>query len=108
MNALVRISKALAAATLLCAASGCINLLYVRNPASRETLRETYQSTSYAAVLTCAVSFPGSFVADGKEAEFDPISILTIPFLGIPCLADTLCEGVIDTLLFPADYLITR
>ena len=93
---------------LLCALllGGCINL-YTRCPGTDPKIDYCYQSTDTAAMMTVVASFPQIMATmDTKGPEW--YNIFTVTLLGIPFLADTICEAAIDTVLLPIDYAITR
>lgn len=96
----------LLAAVALTLTSGCVNICFTRNPWSNEKVRSCYQSTTWGLMFTCAACCPTSFI-DTHPSEFDPICIFTIPFIGLPSLADTVCEAAIDTVLLPFDWPIS-
>ena len=84
---------------LLSFACGCLNV-YNRFPGGPR-LEEMYESTHQAAALTLVASFP-QIMADGKQG-FMWENLLTVPFLGIPCAADTVLEACVDTVCLPVD-----
>ena len=86
---------------------GCVNL-YTRAPMTDLRVDECYQSTEIAGVATIVLSFPQMMTLSGGSSGLELYNILTVPFLGLPCLVDTACEAVIDTVCYPADYYIAK
>lgn len=91
----------LAAALLFSA--GCMNT-YVRFPTTNPKIESTYQCTRATAALSIVVMFP-QIMSDVPNQTFMAENLLTIP-LGCVVLVDSVCEGVIDTVCWPADYFI--
>jgi uncharacterized protein YceK len=93
----------LVAACMLLA--GCVNL-YTRCPGTNTKIVQTYQSTYVASGLSYVVMFPQVMFPSGNAA-FIPENLISIP-VGCLGFVDTACEAVVDTVLFPADYAISR
>ena len=89
-------------AVLALACAGCVNL-YTRWPATEERIADVYQCSREAAELSILCSFPQA-MSDGPSRGFIWENILTIPFLGLPCAVDAVCEACIDTVCLPVDW----
>lgn len=89
-------------ATAMC---GCVNC-YTRWPTTDERITKVYQCSREAAELSILCSFPQA-MSDGPSRGFMWENLLTIPFLGLPCAVDAVCEAVIDTVCLPFDWPIS-
>ncbi len=89
-----RLMKIVAFAAVAAALSGCVNC--ISRIGGRMSIDETYQSTQIAAA---ALGVP--FYSD-VGADIRVIMGIAMPVVA----ADVVCEAVIDTVLFPIDYLI--
>ena len=94
---------AAAAAVLL---TGCVNM-YVRCPGTDAKIVETYQSTKAAAGISYVVMFPQVMMPSGRNKFLFPENLISVP-IGCLCFVDAACEGVVDTVLWPADLTISR
>ena len=90
---------------LLISASGCMNL-YTRCPGTDREIASCYQSTRWMGTLSVAVAFP-QIMSPGGSDEFYWENLFTIP-CGLLCLCDTACEAVVDTVMLPVDYPLSR
>ena len=86
---------------------GCVNI-YTRNPITDMRIEDSYQSTEIALTATLALSFPQMVSLGGNSKGLQWYNCLTIPFFGLPCAIDSVCEGVLDTVFYPIDYLIVE
>lgn len=91
------------ASAFLC---GCVNC-YTRWPTTDERITKVYQCSSEAAELSILCSLPQA-MSDGPSRGFMLENLLTIPFFGLPCAVDAVCEAVVDTVCFPFDYFMSR
>lgn len=96
---------AITASLLLAVSSGCMNL-YTRCPGTDREIASCYQSTECMLTLSCVVAFP-QVMSPGGSDEFYWENLFTIP-CGLLCLCDTACEAVIDTVMLPVDYPLSR
>ena len=97
---------AILAAALL--SSGCVNV-YERWPTSDPQIVDIYQATRAAAGLAIIGSFPQMMSDNPSDSgSFHWENCLTVPFIGLPCAVDALCEAVLDTALLPCDLLLTN
>lgn len=87
--------------------TGCVNI-YTRNPITDMRIEDSYQSTEIALTATLALSFPQMVSLGGNSKGLQWYNCLTIPFFGLPCAIDSVCEGVLDTVFYPIDYLIVE
>ena len=85
-----------------CVCCGCVNC-YTRWPTTDERIDRVYQCSREAAALSVIVSFPQA-MSDGPSRGFMWENLLTIPFLGLPCAVDAVCEACIDTVCLPVDW----
>lgn len=83
-------------------AGGCVNL-YTRWPTTDPRIETCYQCTREAAAISVIVAFPQA-MSDGPSRGFMWENIFTIPFLGLPCAVDAVCEACIDTVSLPVDW----
>lgn len=95
--------KRLAAIFAVALLSGCINA-YTRFPTTAPRIERVYQCSSEAAGLAIVCSFPQCMSDNPGDGGFMWENCLTIPFLGLPCAVDALCEACIDTVLLPVDW----
>lgn len=83
--------------------AGCVNC-YTRWPTTDERIDRVYQCSREAAALSVIASFP-QMMSDGPgDNGFMWENIFTIPFLGLPCAVDAVCEACIDTVCLPVDW----
>lgn len=94
-----------ALAIILSALSGCMNV-YTRCPGTDREIASCYQSTECMLTLSCVVAFP-QVMSPGGSDEFYWENLFTIP-CGLLCLCDTACEAVVDTVMLPVDYPLSR
>lgn len=94
-------------ACILSVLSGCVNL-YTRLPFTGTTVESCYQSTDTAAALALVGSFPQAMAAGSADNGVKWYNAFTITFIGLPLIADTACEAVLDTVFLPADYFISE
>ena len=87
--------------------SGCMNC-YVRFPTTNPEIESCYGCTRTMAEFTVVGSFPQMMSDNPGDGGFMWENLVTIPFIGLPCLVDTACETCIDTVCLPADYFIVR
>ena len=87
--------------------TGCMNA-YVRWPTTERQIESVYQSTGEMAGITIIASFPQMMSDNGSPDGFIPENLISIPFLGLPCLVDTVLEGVIDTVCLPYDWPVSH
>lgn len=106
-TSLLFVVAALIVSLIVALCGGCVNVLATRNPFSDERLTETYQSTKMAACTSVVVAFPQCVTGNPNDYWFCAFNVVTIP-LGVVCLCDAACEGVVDTLCLPADYFIAK
>lgn len=92
-----------AVGAMLSALCGCINC-YTRFPTSDTRIERVYQCSRQAAALSIVAAFPQVMTDTGHPEPFMWENIFTIPFLGLPCAVDAVCEGVIDTVCLPVDW----
>jgi len=87
--------------------SGCVNL-YTRCPTTNARIERVYQSTSTAAGMSIIIAFP-QVMSDSpsRSSSFYFANLFTIP-IGCLGMCDALCEGCIDTILYPCDYALSR
>jgi len=90
------------AVSVIAFACGCVNL-YTRFPTTDERITKVYQCSREAAGLSVLLSFPQA-MSDGPSRGFMWENLLTIPFLGLPCAVDAVCEACIDTVCLPVDW----
>ena len=90
-------------AIALLALGGCLNC-YERFPTTAPRIESVYQCTRGAAALTTIASFPQMM---GNDRGFRWANLITVPFLGLPCAVDTICEACVDTVLLPVDWPLT-
>ena len=88
---------------MLLLTAGCMNC-YVRCPFTDAKITNTYQSTHDSFLYSYVIMFP-QVMAPGPTDGFYPENIITVP-IGCLCFVDVACEGVLDTLLWPADYAL--
>ena len=93
-------------ACIMSVLSGCVNL-YTRLPFTGSTIESCYQSTDTAAALALVGSFPQAMAASGDNGV-KWYNAFTITFIGLPLIADTACEAILDTVFLPADYFISE
>jgi len=79
--------------------------LYTRCPGTPSRISYCYQSTDTMGMVTLLASFPQIMSMQKSSEGLRWYNVLTVPLLGVPCLADTLCEATLDTVLWPVDYL---
>ena len=82
---------------------GCVNI-YTRWPTTDERIDRVYQCSREAAALSVICSFPQMMSDNPGKSGFMWENIFTIPFLGLPCAADAVCEACIDTVCLPVDW----
>lgn len=82
--------------------AGCVNI-YTRCPGTDEKITQVYQCSREAAALSILCSFPQA-MSDGPSRGFMWENLLTIPFLGLPCAVDAVCEACVDTVCLPVDW----
>ena len=82
---------------------GCVNC-YTRWPTTSEKITMVYQCSREAAALSVICSFPQMMSDCPSNNGFMLENIFTIPFLGLPCAVDALCEACIDTVCLPVDW----
>lgn len=88
--------------------SGCVNV-YERWPTSAPQVVDIYQATRAAAGLAVVGSFPqmmSDSPSDSGSLRWE--NCLTVPFIGLPCAVDALCEAVLDTALLPCDLILSN
>ena len=85
------------------ALSGCVNC-YTRWPTTDERISSVYQCSREAAALSVICSFPQMMSDAGNADSFMWENIFTVPFLGLPCALDALCEAAVDTVCLPVDW----
>ena len=90
----------IAMAAILC---GCING-YTRFPTTDAKIERVYQCSREAAALSIVCSFPQCMSDNPGDGGFMWENCFTIPFLGLPCAVDAVCEACIDTVLLPVDW----
>ena len=90
------------AVAVVASACGCVNC-YTRWPTTDERSDRVYQCSREAAALSVLVSFPQA-MSDGPSRGFMWENLFTIPFLGLPCAVDAVCEACIDTVCLPVDW----
>ena len=88
---------------LLAAMCGCVNI-YTRWPTTDERIDRVYQCSREAAALSVICSFPQMMSDNPGKSGFMWENIFTIPFLGLPCAVDAVCEACIDTVCLPVDW----
>ncbi len=98
-----KIARLVFASAMLLLVSGCMNL-YVRCPFTNATIDETYMCTKEAAAYSYVIMFPQ--VMSPNSARLLPENAITIP-IGCICFIDVACEVILDTLLWPADKVIS-
>ena len=103
----MKLTTKLIAMFIILLTAGCINF-YTRNPITDARIEDCYQSTEWALTASLALSFPQMVKVSGNSEGFQWYNCLTIPFLGLPCTVDAVCEGVLDTVFYPADYFIVE
>jgi uncharacterized protein YceK len=81
---------------------GCVNI-YTRCPGTDEKITQVYQCSREAAALAVIGSCP-QMMSDAPDRGWRWENCLTIPFIGLPCAVDAVCEGVIDTVCLPVDW----
>ena len=93
-------------AFLMSFACGCLNL-YTRFPTTEPRIEQCYQSTCMMAGVTVIGSFP-QMMSDvpSRSGSLCWENLISVPFIGIPCLADTCLEACVDTACFPVDWFI--
>lgn len=101
MTRITRLSHIICFA-VLASACGCVNC-YTRWPTTYERITEVYQCSREAAQLSILFSFP-QVMSDGPSRGFMRENLLTIPFMGLPCAVDAVCEACIDTVCLPVDW----
>lgn len=94
------------AITLALALSGCINA-YTRFPTTDEKITNVYQCSRKAAGLSIICSFPQCMSDNPRDGGFMWENCFTIPFLGLPCAVDAVCEACVDTVLLPVDWSLS-
>ena len=82
---------------------GCINC-YTRFPTSAPRIERVYQCSRQAAALSIVASFPQMMSDCPGDNGFMWENCLSIPFLGLPCAVDAVCEACIDTVCLPVDW----
>jgi len=90
---------------ILCAFAilgGCMNL-YTRCPWTNPKIEDVYQCSREAVAFAMIGSFP-QMMSDAPDRGWRWENCLTIPFIGLPCAVDAVCEGVIDTVCLPVDW----
>ena len=97
-----RIVLSMLTAVAVAAFAGCMNM-YNRAPWTRGRIERMYQSSREAAGMAIVVSFP-QMMCDTGSGGLIVENILTVPFLGLPCAVDAVCEAAIDTVLLPIDW----
>ena len=90
----------IAMAAMLC---GCING-YTRFPTTDAKIERVYQCSREAAALSIVCSFPQMMSDCPSDNGWMWENLFTIPFLGLPCAVDAVCEACIDTVLLPVDW----
>lgn len=83
--------------------SGCINC-YTRFPTSAPRIERVYQCSRQAAALSIVASFPQMMSDCPSDNGFMWENCFSIPFLGLPCAVDAVCEACIDTVCLPFDW----
>lgn len=94
--------RRLFAVSVVACVCGCVNC-YTRWPTTEERITDVYQCSREAAALSILCSFPQA-MSDGPSRGFMWENLLTIPFLGLPCAVDAVCEACIDTVCLPVDW----
>ena len=94
--------KRLMAMAMLALCGGCLNM-YTRAPWTEPEIVSVYQCSREAAALSVICSFPQMMSDAGHDDAFMWENCLTIPFLGLPCAADAICEACLDTVFLPVD-----
>lgn len=90
-------------AVLALACAGCVNL-YTRFPTTNPRIETCYQCTRVMAAMTVVGSFPQMMSDSPGNRGFTWENVFTIPFLGLPCAVDSVCEACIDTVCLPIDW----
>ena len=85
--------------------SGCVNC-HTRFPTTSSRIVQTYQSTETAFDLSLIVMFP-QIMGYAHETGLIWQNIYTIP-IGCVGMVDVACEAVLDTVLYPADWAISK
>ena len=99
--------KAILAAVAAAFLSGCLNL-YTRFPTTNPRIEMCYQSTAAMAGATVVASFPQMMSDAGHPPAFMWENLISIPFLGLPCFVDTVCEACVDTVCLPVDWCMSE
>lgn len=97
--------RKIAAALVAALVCGCVNV-YTRLPCTGPRIEDTYQSTGQAFAFSVFVSVP-QILNPGPFPGLVWQNLYTIP-AGCVCMADTACEAVVDTVLFPVDWAISE
>lgn len=82
---------------------GCMNL-YTRFPTTDAEIKSVYQCSREAAGMAIICSFPQAMSDCPGDSGWMWENLLTIPFLGLPCAVDAVCEACIDTVCLPFDW----
>lgn len=78
----------------------------MRCPGTNVEIRRTYQSTSASAALSYCIMFPQVIGSASSDPKFVPANLVTVP-LGCLGYADTACEAALDTVFWPADFMLS-
>lgn len=84
--------------------TGCVNL-YTRCPGTNAQIEEVYQSSRLAAAFSIVGAFP-QMMSDNPSTSgsWRWENLISIPFIGLPCTVDAVCEACIDTVCLPVDW----
>ncbi len=84
--------------------SGCMNC-YVRAPWTDGRIERVYECSREVAALSVICAFP-QMMSDSPSTSgsWCWANLFTVPFMGLPCAVDALCEGVVDTVCLPIDW----
>lgn len=91
---------------LVCASfglCGCVNI-YTRWPTSSARIGSCYQSTRVASAFAVIGSFPQMMSDAPSDYALQWENLFTVPFLGVPCSVDAVCEACVDTVCLPVDW----
>lgn len=94
------------AAAVIATLQGCVNA-YTRFPTTDARIEECYQSTGIAGGMSIVAAFPQIMSDSPDRPSFMLANLVTIP-IGCVGLCDTACEAVVDTVLLPADWALSR
>lgn len=98
--------KKLATIAIAATMCGCMNC-YTRFPTTDAKIERVYQCSREMAALSVICSFPQMMSDCPGDNGFMWENCLTIPFLGLPCAVDGVCEACIDTVCLPFDWPVS-